>query len=234
MGKLNKQNLKVLNTTTALQIIIVNWVLTTSTTNSRVSFIDLYLVFPTNFRILFLPHTNTVILLEPYCGTITEPGLPVSIRENAIVFKDNCAFSRSFLTSFHPTRSTILPPEPPKQNKTKQNKTNTDKTLKNDRVDLIKRISKSDTSVGRNWILSWWALTNHSVNSVILDQNNATFTSAKLLIQKQFHLFANFCAVLPSSLNREKTHPPHPLLIVVLLTFVIKTNNFRVVLNNIG
>ena len=25
----------------------------------------------------FLPHTNTVILLEWYCGTITEPGLPV-------------------------------------------------------------------------------------------------------------------------------------------------------------
>ena len=28
---------------------------------------------------IFLPHTNTVILLEPYCGTITEPGLPVLI-----------------------------------------------------------------------------------------------------------------------------------------------------------
>ena len=41
------------------------------------SFIDLYLVFPRNFRIVFLTHTNTVILLEPYCGTITEPGLPV-------------------------------------------------------------------------------------------------------------------------------------------------------------
>ena len=26
---------------------------------------------------IFLPHTNSVILLEPYCGTITEPGLPV-------------------------------------------------------------------------------------------------------------------------------------------------------------
>ena len=26
---------------------------------------------------IFLPHTNTVILLEPYCGTITEPVLPV-------------------------------------------------------------------------------------------------------------------------------------------------------------
>ena len=28
---------------------------------------------------IFLPHTNTVILLEPYCGTITEPGLPVPV-----------------------------------------------------------------------------------------------------------------------------------------------------------
>ena len=28
---------------------------------------------------IFLPHKNTVILLEPYCGTITEPGLPVLI-----------------------------------------------------------------------------------------------------------------------------------------------------------
>ena len=28
---------------------------------------------------VFLPHTNKVILLEPYCGTITEPGLPVVI-----------------------------------------------------------------------------------------------------------------------------------------------------------
>ena len=51
--------------------------LRTTTTNCRVSFIDLYLVFPINFRIVFLPHTNTVILLERYCGTITEPGLPV-------------------------------------------------------------------------------------------------------------------------------------------------------------
>ena len=49
----------------------------TTTTNCRVSFIDLHLIFLTNFRIVFLPHTNPVILLEPYCGTITEPGLPV-------------------------------------------------------------------------------------------------------------------------------------------------------------
>ena len=30
----------------------------TTTTNCMVSFIDFYVVFPTNFRILFLPHTN--------------------------------------------------------------------------------------------------------------------------------------------------------------------------------
>ena len=33
----------------------------TTTTNCRVSFIDFYLVIPTNFRIIFLPYTNTVI-----------------------------------------------------------------------------------------------------------------------------------------------------------------------------
>ena len=51
--------------------------ITTTTINCRVSFIHLYLVFPRNFRIVFLPHTNTVIVLELYCGTITETGLPV-------------------------------------------------------------------------------------------------------------------------------------------------------------
>ena len=56
--------------------------LRTTTTNCRVSFIDLYLVFPTNFRIVFLRYTNAVILLEPYCGTITEPGLPVPAPKN--------------------------------------------------------------------------------------------------------------------------------------------------------
>ena len=30
---------------------------------------DFYLVFPTNFRIEFLPHTNTVILQDLYCET---------------------------------------------------------------------------------------------------------------------------------------------------------------------
>ena len=43
--------------------------LRTTTTNCRVSFIEIYLVFPINFRMVFLPHTNTVI---------TDPGLPVS------------------------------------------------------------------------------------------------------------------------------------------------------------
>ena len=33
----------------------------TTTGNCRVSFIDFYLVIPTNFRIVFLPYTNTVI-----------------------------------------------------------------------------------------------------------------------------------------------------------------------------
>ena len=45
-----------------------------TTTNCRVSLIDLYLVFPTTFRIVFLPHRNTVILLKLYRGTVTEPG----------------------------------------------------------------------------------------------------------------------------------------------------------------
>ena len=39
-------------------------VIRTTTTNCRVCFIDFYLVFPTNFWIVFLPHTNTVILLK--------------------------------------------------------------------------------------------------------------------------------------------------------------------------
>ena len=46
-----------------LNVVVVGAVRTT-TTNCRVSFIDLYLVFSRNFRIVFLPHTNTVILLR--------------------------------------------------------------------------------------------------------------------------------------------------------------------------
>ena len=34
---------------------------------------------------IFLPYTNAVILLEPYCGTVTEPGLPV-IREEIFLY----------------------------------------------------------------------------------------------------------------------------------------------------
>ena len=44
----------------------------TTTTNCRVSFIDLYLVFLENLRIVFFPHTNTVISPELYRSTITE------------------------------------------------------------------------------------------------------------------------------------------------------------------
>ena len=58
--------------------------LRTTTTNCRVSLIDLYLVFRRNFRIVLLPHTNTVIFLERYCGTITEPGLPVIISRRVM------------------------------------------------------------------------------------------------------------------------------------------------------
>ena len=36
----------------------------TTTTKCRISFIDLYLVFPANFRIVFLPHINALIVLE--------------------------------------------------------------------------------------------------------------------------------------------------------------------------
>ena len=71
----------VLNTPTSVNLnkLSRNFVgaLRTTATNCRVSFVGLYLVFPRNFRIIFLPHTNTVILLDWYCGTITKPGSPV-------------------------------------------------------------------------------------------------------------------------------------------------------------
>ena len=35
---------------------------------------------------VFLPHTNTIILLERYCGTITEPGLPVVMKHDLLSF----------------------------------------------------------------------------------------------------------------------------------------------------
>ena len=44
----------------------------------------LYIEWIWNFRMAFLPHTNTVTLLEPYCGTITEPGLPVVVLSQSL------------------------------------------------------------------------------------------------------------------------------------------------------
>ena len=79
--------------------------LRTTTTNCGVSFIDVYLVFPRNFGIAFLPHTNTVILLQPYCGTITEPGLPVVLGnfwrlEQIFVVLANTRANFAFLSNF--------------------------------------------------------------------------------------------------------------------------------------
>ena len=42
-----------------------------------------YCNFIWNFSMVFLPHTNTLILLEPYCGTITEPGHGLPVFQNA-------------------------------------------------------------------------------------------------------------------------------------------------------
>ena len=44
----------------------------TTPTNLRVSFIDLYLVFPRNFRIVFSPHTHTIVLLERYTAVLSQ------------------------------------------------------------------------------------------------------------------------------------------------------------------
>ena len=78
----------------------------TTTINCRVSFSDLYLVFPRNFGMVFLPHSNTVILLELYCGTITEPGwpvrcmpLPLSITRFYILFEQAIISSRASLSA---------------------------------------------------------------------------------------------------------------------------------------
>ena len=47
---------------------------------------------------VFLPHTNNVILLEPYCGTITEPGLPVKIPRRLKQWKRRLkVYSRPFI-----------------------------------------------------------------------------------------------------------------------------------------
>ena len=81
--------------------------LRTTPTNCRVSFIDLYSVFPRNCRILFLPYTNTVMLLEPYCDTIKEHGLPTFIpgerRKNGALLSHICLNGLDFLLfSFSP------------------------------------------------------------------------------------------------------------------------------------
>ena len=74
------------------------WALRTTTTNCRVSFIDFYLVFPTNVRIVFSHPTNNVILLERYCGTIM--ALPQSLGYLwfycSFVRRDRCCFELQY------------------------------------------------------------------------------------------------------------------------------------------
>ena len=47
---------------------------------------------------IFLPHTNTVILLELYCVTITEPGLPVIFPTQFFFFRPDQKFDTLFQT----------------------------------------------------------------------------------------------------------------------------------------
>ena len=68
---------------------------------------------------IFLPHTNTVILLEPYCGTITEPGLPVVQGEIMLISitiillfnfeKKNISYVFLFLRNFKISFPQFLP-----------------------------------------------------------------------------------------------------------------------------
>ena len=55
---------------------------------------------------VFLPHTNTVILLEPYCGAITEPGIPVVLLD----CKNDTLFSPllTFLTYMYAIKQAVL------------------------------------------------------------------------------------------------------------------------------
>ena len=46
----------------------------------------------------FLPHTNTVILLERYCGTFTKPGLPVVVLTGEFPSSSSQQFKRDRLT----------------------------------------------------------------------------------------------------------------------------------------
>ena len=53
---------------------------------------------------VFLPHTNTVILLEPYCGTMTEPGLPVACRPTGVIQKPHRHNTKQQALSLQPHR----------------------------------------------------------------------------------------------------------------------------------
>ena len=46
---------------------------------------------------VFLPNTNTVILVEPYCGTIKEPGLPVILAHMALKCDKDSKFQPSLV-----------------------------------------------------------------------------------------------------------------------------------------
>ena len=58
---------------------------------------------------VFLPHTNTVILLEPCCGSITEPGLPVikhidmTVERKKELLRKREIFWQSRLKTLQPT-----------------------------------------------------------------------------------------------------------------------------------
>ena len=56
------------------------WALRTTTTNCRVSFIDLYSVFPTNFRIVFLLHINNTFCF-PRNSTFESQSFPLFLLE---------------------------------------------------------------------------------------------------------------------------------------------------------
>ena len=43
------------------------------------------------------------------------------------------------------------------------------------------------------------------------------FLQPRTKLLRQFHLFSNFCALLPSPLNTKSKPPPHPLFKVVLV-----------------
>ena len=53
---------------------------------------------------VFLPLTNTVILLEPYCGTMTEPGLPVACRPTGVIQKPHRHNTKQQALSLQPHR----------------------------------------------------------------------------------------------------------------------------------